>query len=147
MDIPARIRILGAIQTGSVFYFEEEKIASPEPHYYVVLNKDPHTEEPLILVLASSQIEKREAAITRLGLPVETLVSVTPAEYTLFTKNTVIDCNTVFDKTHQSLIDKLEQGKLGVCTEIMDGTIVEKLKEGVKVSPMIAERIKKLLAD
>jgi len=145
MDIPARVRILGAIQTGSVFYFEEETITSTEPHYFVVLNKNPRTEEVLVLVCASSQVDKRKQAIQRLGFPQETLVFVSPTEYVLFKKDTVIDCNRAYERTPQSLIEKLEQGKLKVCTEIMAETIVQQLLQGVMASPQVAERVKQLL--
>lgn len=146
MEISARVRILGAIQPGSVFYFEEETISSPEPHFFVVLNKNPRTEEVLILVCASSQVDKRKQAIKRLGFPPETLVFVSPTEYVLFKKDTVIDCNRAYEKAPQSLIEKLEQGKLKVCTEVMDGAIVEKLLTGVLASTQVVERVKQMLA-
>lgn len=146
MEIPARVRILGAIKTGSVFYFEEEAISSTEPHYFVVLNKNPHTEEVLVLVCASSQVDKRKQVIQRLGFPLETLVFVSPTEYPLFTKDTVIDCNRAYEKTPQSLIEKLEQGKLKVCTEIMADAIVQQFLAGVMVSPQVTERVKQILA-
>jgi hypothetical protein len=145
MEIPARVRILGAIRTGSVFYFEEEAISSAEPHFFVVLNKNPRTEEVLVLVCASSQVEKRKQAIQRLGFPATTLVFVSPTEYVLFKKDTVIDCNRAYEKTPQSLVEKLEQGKLKVCTEIMAEAIVQQLLQGVMASPQVAERVKQLL--
>lgn len=91
MDIPARVRILATIKTGSVYYFEEERLASNEPHYFVVLNRSPRTEELLILVCASSQVEKRQQIIQKLGFPQETLVFVSPVDYPLFTKDSIID--------------------------------------------------------
>ena len=146
MDIPASIRILATIRTGSVFYFEEERLSSTEPHYFIVLNKDPRVEEMVVLLCASSQIEKRQRIARHLGFPPKTLVIVTPTEYPLFTKETVIDCNRTFETTTQSLIEKLENNKLKVCTEIMAEAIVEKLLQGVAVSSKIAENIKQLLA-
>jgi hypothetical protein len=127
MDIPAHVRILATIKTGSVYYFEEERLASNEPHYFVVLNRSPRTEELLILVCASSQVEKRRQIIQKLGFPQETLVSVSHAEYPLFTKDTIIDCNRAFEKTPESLIEKLEQGRLKVCGEVMSEHIVAKI--------------------
>src|SRR3989344_1994465 len=133
MDIPAAIRILGAIQSGSVFYFEEETLNTTDAHFFVVLNKDPRTEELLILVVASSQVERRKEIAKKLGFPAETLVLVSPAECPLFTKETLIDCNRAFEKTPQSLIEKLEVGRLRVCTEIISANIVQKLKIGIAV--------------
>ena len=146
MDIPARVRILAGIQTGSVYYFEEELLSSTEPHYFVVLNKNPRTEEVIILVCASSKVDKRRQIAKSLGFSNKTLVVITPSEYSLFTKETVIDCNRAFEKIAQSLIDKLEQGKLKVCTELMPDDIVRKLIDGVMTSTQIAEKIKKMLS-
>lgn len=145
MDIPSSIRILATIKAGSVYYFEEEELSSDEPHYFVVLNQNPRTEEFLILVCASSQIEKRRQIMQRLGFPPETLVFVSPSEYPIFSKDTVIDCNRVFEKTSQTLIEKLDQNKLKVCTEIMPNTILQKLIKGILASTQISEKIKRML--
>src|SRR3989344_4970539 len=131
MDIPAQVRILATMKTGSVYYFEEEQLSSTEPHYFVVLNKEPRTEEFLILVCASSQVEKRRQTIQKLGFPQETLVFVSSTDYRLFRRDTVIDCNRAFEKTARSLIEKFEENRLMVCTDIMPEEIVQKLMQGV----------------
>lgn len=146
MDIPPSIRILATIRSGSVYYFEEEQLSSDEPHYFVVLNRNPRTEEFLILVCASSQVEKRKQIIQRLGFAQETLVFVSPSEYSIFTKDTVIDCNRVFEKTAQTLIEKLEQNELKVCAEIMPDTILRKLAKGISASTQVSEKIKRMLS-
>ena len=146
MDIPSSIRILATIKTGSVYYFEEEELSSDEPHYFVVLNQNPRREEFLILVCASSQVEKRKQIIQRLGFPQETLVFVSPSEYPIFSKDTVIDCNRVFEKTSQTLIEKLEQNKLKVCTDIIPDTILQKLTKGISASTQVSEKIKRMLS-
>ena len=83
----------------------------------------------------------------RLGFPQETLVFVSPSEYPTFSKDTVIDCNRVFEKTSQTLIEKLDQNKLKVCTEIMSDTILQKLIRGILASTQISEKIKRMLSD
>lgn len=143
MDIPARIRILGGIKAGSVYYFEEDQLSSAEPHYFVVLNKNPKSDELLILVCASSQVERRKEIARKLCFPPETLVIVSPSDFVVFSKETVIDCNRVFERTPQSLIDKLEQGKLRVCVEPMPDNIVRSLVKGLLSSTQVAEKIKK----
>lgn len=146
MDISPSIRILATIQTGSVYYFEEEELVSNEPHFFVVINKNPRTEEFLILVCASSQIEKRQQIAKRLGFATETQVIVTPSEYTVFSMDTIIDCNRVFERTSQTLIEKLEQNKLKVCSDTMPDGILKKLIKGVLTSNQISENIKKMLS-
>lgn len=145
MDIPADIRILATIKTGSVYYFEEESLSSAEPHFFVVLNRNPRTEECIILFCASSQVEKRKDIAKKLGFPTQTLVIVSPGEYRLFKKQTVIDCNRAFEKTAQSLIDKLKDERLKVCTEIMPDEIVKRLVQGVLASSQVTEKVQEML--
>jgi hypothetical protein len=114
-------------------------------HYFVVLNRNPQTEEILILAIASSQVEKRKEIIIKLGFPVETLVKISPTEYTQFTKETVIDCNRAFEKSIQSLKDKLEAGRLKVCVEIMPEEIVTKIVQGMLVSTQISRNIQDII--
>ena len=145
MDISARIQILASIQTGSVYYFEDEELTSAEPHYFIVLNKSPRSEDFLILVCASSQVEKRRKIIKKLGFPENTLAFVSHSDYPLFKKETVIDCNRAFEKTADALIGKLENNKLKVCTEMMPKQIVQSLIEGVIASSQVKEKIKQVL--
>jgi hypothetical protein len=146
MNIPAHIALIAGIQTGSVFYFEEESISSIEPHYFVVLNRNPKTEEILILAIASSQVVKRRKIVERLGFSKETLVEIAPEEYPLFTKKTVIDCNRAFEKSIQSLAEKLENGKLKVCDEIMPSEIIKRILVGMLMSTQISKNIQNMLA-
>lgn len=146
MEIPARVRLLAGIQSGSVYYFEDDQIASPEPHYYIVLNKNPRTEELLILVISTSQVEKRRQVAHRLGFPEETLVVVSPTEYTHFTKETAINCNNVFEKPVQSLVEKLESGRLRICTELMSDEIVQRIIAGVLVSTQVSINVQDILS-
>lgn len=133
------------VKTGSVYYFEEEKLSSPEPHYFIVVNKAPKSDKILILVCASSQIEKRKAVVEKLGFPKETLIIVSPQECPCFTKETAIDCNSIIEKSHQSVIEKLDNKKLRVCPEEISDTIVQKLVQGVLASNQVSEEIKALV--
>lgn len=146
MHIPPKIHLLSTIQTGVVYYLAEEFETSTEPHFFVLLNKEPRTDECLLLVCASSQVEKRKQIRQKLGFPSETLVFISPTEFPLFTKDTVIDCNSVFEKNTHFLIERMEQDKLKICSEIMPNLIVEKLIQGVLASSQVTRRIKKMLS-
>jgi len=135
------------IETGSVYYFEEERLSSGEPHYFIVLNRNPRTEDFLIFVCASSQVGKRKRIAHFLKFPDRTLVTVLPSEYPQFSKETIIDCNRVFEKTIQSLIKKETEGKLKSCKDLMPREIVGKLISGVLASDQISESVRKILLD
>ena len=145
VDIPAKVRILAAIQRGSVYYFEEEQLSSEEPHYFVVLNENPRTEDFLVLLVASSQVAKRIRIAKHLGFPPETIVVVTPTECPLFSKDTVNDCNSTIERTTESLIEKLESGTLRVCTEMLASEIVDNLIVGVLASSQVSANIQEML--
>lgn len=142
MDIPPEIQIRSAIRLGSVYYFTEESLHSPEPHYFIVLNIDPHEDTVILLVCASSQIKK--VLKRRRTCPNDTLIRITPTQYPGFKADSIIDCNNVFERTIDQIIDKLLNNKLRIKTE-MNPQLVKQLRQGVLVSPLVENRIKSLL--
>ncbi len=147
MENSPRFRISETIETGSVYYFEEEGFPSDEPHYFIVLNKNPRIEEFLILVCASSQVDKRKRIAKFLRFPEKTLVMVSPSEYPTFRKESVIDCNRIFEKTIQSLIDKLRKKQLKPCEKLMPNEIIQKLISGTLASNQVSEKVRKMLLE
>ena len=145
MKSPTHYCIPEKIKTGSVYYFQEEGLSSDEPHYFIVLNINPCTEEFLILVCASSQVNKRKRIARSLRFPNKTLVVVSTSEYPIFKKESVIDCNSIFEKTIQSLTEKLEKDQLKPCERLMPKEIVEKLISGILASDQTSEKIRKML--
>ena len=143
LDIPPEVQIRATIRPGSVYYFPEESFQSPEPHYFIVLNTDPQLDSVILLVCASSQIDKVRRRYKRI-CPIETLIEVTPVQYPGFTVNSIIDCNYVLEKSIDQLVEKLEQEKLKLKEE-MNISLVGQLREGVISSPIVERRIKALL--
>ena len=103
VDVPPEVAIKATIKSGSVYYFTEESFPSTEPHYFIVLNIDPLKDRVVFLVCASSKIEKVKRR--RLHCPSETLVIISPVQYAVFKYETVIDCNSVFEKPVDLLVE------------------------------------------
>lgn len=142
--IPPEVQIRAAIKPGSVYYFPEASFTSTEPHYFVVLNHNPLADTFLVLVCASSQIEKVKRR--RLNCPATTLVEMTPADYSSFTKPTIIDCNEVHEHSIDDLVGM--RGKYDLRTKPeMDTAIVATLRQAVCASPLITGKIKTMLAE
>ena len=74
--------IRASIKSGSVYYFRAEEFSSLERHYFVVVNRDPQTDEVIVLACASSQIENTKRL--RRNCPEDTLVMITPEQHTIF---------------------------------------------------------------
>jgi hypothetical protein len=144
LDIPPDVKIRASIRTGSVYYFPYEMLHSSQAHYFVVLNIDPISEKVIILLCASSQIEK--VKLRNKYNPPETIVQISREQYPDFTTDiTVFDCNnSVFLQNINALVERLSQNKLQLKKE-MDHTLVEKLRQGVISSRQIPVNIKRQL--
>ena len=142
-EVPPEVTIRATIQPGSVYYFHHEDIVySNEPHYFVVINIDPSTEQVIFLVCASSRIDKVKER--RNNLPPETLVTVSPDEYLEFKYPSIFDCNTVYLDNIEHLIQRLVKKQLELKLE-MNIQLVEQLRQGVIASPLIQPLIKNQL--
>lgn len=48
MGIDTTLRL--TLREGCVYYFVERHLTSPEPHYFIVVNSDPLTQQVLLLI-------------------------------------------------------------------------------------------------
>ena len=142
MDIPPEVALKATIHPGSVYYFPHDSFYSPDSHFFVVINIDPLSENVILLVCSSSQIDKVKKR--NKYNPAETLVEIRQEEYSDFTCDSILDCNTVFEKSIDSLAGLLETNRLKIKTE-MDITIVEKLRKGAIASRSVSTKIKQQL--
>ncbi len=143
VEIPPEIQISATLFPGSVFYFVEELLTSDEPHYFVTLNKNPITDVLLLMVCSTSKLDKVRLQNINNKLD-ETLIEVSPSEYSEFSTISIFDCNSVFLKTVSELVSKLSDGKLKLKSKIPDN-ILEKLRTVVKASPVIPGAQKRIL--
>ena len=136
----AKLRL--TLRGGSVYYLQHRDLSSAAPHYFVVLNLEPLGDDFLVLAVASSKV----AGVRNRSrnLPPETLVDISPTDYTDFTLQTIVDCNHWFRVTRQELLTKLEAG-LASAKQQLSPAILTRLRQGVLASPLIEEEIKDLL--
>jgi hypothetical protein len=134
--------IKSTITAGSVYYFYEKSIGSPKQHRFIVINIDPLNDTTIILVCASRQIAYFKKL--RSNCPSDTLVEMTPLQYSGFTHKSIIDCNKVFPVQISDIATKFQKSKLQILP-IMGLRLIKNLREGVLLSPMVDENIKTLL--
>ena len=139
--IPPEI-IKKSIKPGSVYYFREESIKSDEKHYFVVINRNPLTDEIILLACASSKTGKVKRF--RHNCPAETVVIITPEQYSGFSVNSIFDCNYIFRRSLYIIMNKYKNNELLVKPE-MDLNLVDILRKGVLASNKIEPRIKSML--
>lgn len=137
------VYIKAPLRPGSVFYFPDAELSSPEPHYFIVLNINPFTDDILLLVCSSSQCE---AVKWRRRECPETVVDISPSEYVRFTKDSVVDCNNPFPRTVAELVRKYEDGLLKPMPT-MPMEIVQKLRTAMINSVLVAEELKDMIRE
>lgn len=146
IHIPAEITIQSTLQRGAVYYFAEPSFEiAHQSHFFVVLNERPVEDVAIILVCATSQVEKKRKFVESRNLPASTLVEVMPGKYKHFNLPTAFNCNDPLEKTRESLIHILEEGKLNPFIDPIDEEIVAAICRGVQDSPMVENRIKKMI--
>ncbi len=132
------------LRGGSVYHFQHRDLFSEKSHFFVVLNPSPASDAFLVFTVVSSKIESVKSR--RKDLPTDTLVEICPSEYGDFTVDSIVDCNTVFHKTRQELLLKLQSGQAFEKTP-MPADILGKIRQGVLASPLIEDSVKDLLRD
>lgn len=142
IDITPEVRLKSTVRPGTVYFYQEESFSSDASHFFIVLNDYRATDQVLLLVCPSSQVEKVRRR--RRGLPPGTLVEINRDEYLDFTLDSIVDCNTVIRKNIEELIQKFSQGKLKIRTN-MPVEILGKLRNAVHLSPMVSEEDKEVL--
>jgi hypothetical protein len=75
----------------------------------------------------------------------ETAVKIKETEYAGFTKESIVDCNTVFQRNIDQIVEKVTNGDLKIKPD-MPADLVKKIIEAVLMSPMVPEEVKELLS-
>ncbi|MFZ4394892.1 MAG: hypothetical protein ACOYOU_04615 [Kiritimatiellia bacterium] len=139
-DLPVTLRL--SLRAGTVYYFDHRRLSSVEPLFFVVINADPQSGNVLIMTVGSSQIVKTQER--RKDFPSETLVIVDPVEYSDFSKQTIVDCNQVFELSKEELIQKFNARELRYHKDLPE-KILKRIWRGVRLSPRVDEIHKNLI--
>lgn len=75
-----------------------------------------------------------------------TVVEISVEEYSDFTKDSIIDCNNVFNYSENELFNKLNTDNIVEIKSNISARIIIKLKEAILRSPLVEDKYKKLLS-
>ena len=144
MYIPGSI-LFGYVEKGNVYLFNNPNFANPDnEHFHVVVNCDPQNQELVVLVNATSKVEKQEKWIQNRRLPKATLVQTNPTECSFLSKPTAFNCNNAFVFSKDDMSNFTDEAKLTYIDKVPK-EITDKICAGLKASPVIEQYIKDLL--
>lgn len=132
------------IAAGSVYYYNDPSLKATYSHYCIVVNIDPAKDTVVLLVHASTKINKVKER--RKNCPQETLVEISPIQYPEFSKGSIIDCNEVLERDVEVLRKLLAQQKL-VKKPIMGLRLIKTLRTGIIASNLVSPNIQALLEE
>jgi hypothetical protein len=142
--VPADIHIELTLARGRVYYIEDG-LGVRGRHYYILLNRNPRTDSELVLVMATSNIERVRRFARLRSISMTTVPQVPMGRFPEFTEPTCFQCNDAGSRTKQYLVNLLISGRLHVCTAEMPPDIVETISMGVLDSPMVPEELQRLV--
>lgn len=137
--LPLELR--AGLRAGSVFYFRSRELTSREPHFFIVVNREPVRTKLLLLTIVTSNIaDVRRRNRTRM----ETVVEITPSEYSEFTRLSAVDCNVVLEKPLAELAGMIRRKEVRYHRDLPPN-IFEKIRGAVLASSLVADELKDML--
>jgi hypothetical protein len=137
--LPLHLRL--GLRAGSVFYFQARELSSAEPHFFVVLNRDPLGQDLLLLTVFTSQIDK--VRLRNRERP-ETVVEFGPQDYQPLSAPTAVDANVIFRRTVAEMADLVRRKAVGYHPDLPPA-LLARLCAAALASPVIEEEDKDLI--
>lgn len=92
--------MLQSIVPKDVIIFQNPALNSPDPHLYICVGRKDGNYQFVVASTQEQSVKKRVAIRSQLS---DTVVEVAPTDDCPLKKKSWIDCNTVFDFTHEKL--------------------------------------------
>ena len=129
--------------TNTVFYFEniEHDEDNRKPHYHIAIKTNNNAY--IVLVMFTSQIEKREKHRATNADALSSLVYADRNDFDFLSKKSVIDCNNPLYKTKEELHAIVEYLQ-PIPTDISED-FKAKIINAIKTSPIVRRNIKNAL--
>lgn len=124
---------------GAVILRQDRSFRTVVPHYFVVVNFAPSVDQDLLMVVASSQLEK--VRFRRGLVPDITLVEVQLGEYCEFDKVSVFDCNAIFSRPREEILGCLQRGEVQIL-QPLPAVLFGRVRTGILASPLITPVLK-----
>jgi hypothetical protein len=138
-SLPMELRL--GLRAGSVYYFQSRELSSGEPHFFVVVNREPITTKLILLTIVTSKVDK--VRFRNRERP-DTVVEIAPKEYGEFKFLSAIDCNVILEKPLAELAGLVRRKEVRYHKDLTP-EVFAKVKLAILASPLVADELKALL--
>lgn len=138
--VPLELRL--SLREGSVFYFQERKLSSAEPHFHIIVN-DPLSQQVLLLTVVSSKIEKVKF---RRRDCLNTVVELSPRDLPrILTEPSIVDCNDLTRITLDDFSERWTRKEIQAFEEDLPIPLRQALRSAIHASEIVADELKALV--
>lgn len=131
------------LREGSVYYFAERHITSPEPHYFIVVNSDPLAQQVLLLSVVTSKVD--DVKLRRKACP-ETLVEIAPDIFDVLKKLSIVDCNDLKQVPLAEFNARFIRKEIRCFDKDLPVALRKALRKAIHASTILAAEMKALVA-
>lgn len=131
------------LREGSIYYFAERHLTSPEPHYFIVVNSDPLAQQVLVLSVVTSQVEG--VKLRRKACP-ETLVELAPEILGVLKKPSIVDCNDLKQIALAEFNTRFVRREIHYFDKDLPLTLRKALRHAIHASVIVSAEVKALVA-
>lgn len=132
------------LREGSIYYFEERHLSSPDPHYFIVVNSDPLTQQVLVLSVVTSQVEN--VKLRRKACP-ETLVELAPDIFDVLKKPSIVDCNDLKQIPLAEFNVRFVRKEIHYFDKDLPAALRRALRKAIHASIIVPAEVKALVAN
>lgn len=119
------------------------ELPNQELHFLVVANSEPRKDPTVYLVLVTSQGATNRKLIELWGADPKTLVTIPNLPtFDGQTKESYVNCNTVFQKTKAEFMEMLERKRTVKCQD-MPAAVMDQIARGIVASRRVPEAVKR----
>jgi hypothetical protein len=137
--LPLELRL--GLRAGSVYYFQSRELSSGQPHFFIVVNREPIATKLLLLTIVTSKVDN--VRIRNRERP-DTVVEISPKEYDEFKMLSAVDCNVVLEKSLSELAGLVRRKEVRYHKDLSP-EIFAKIKAAVLASSLVVDELKLLL--
>jgi hypothetical protein len=140
-QVPLELRV--SLREGSVFYFQERKLSSADPHFHIVVN-DPIAQQVLLLTVVTSKIEKVKY---RRRDCLDTLVELGPSDLPkILSKPSIVDCNDLTRIPLDEFCERWVRKEIEAFAEDLPPAQQTALRSAIHASEILPDELRALVA-
>lgn len=131
-----------SLREGSVYYFAERTLTSAEPHYFIVVNADPLTQQVLLLSVVTSKVDevKRRRADC-----LATVVELSPKDFEVLSKLSIADCNSLKTIPLAEFNERFIRKEIRCFNKDLPLVLRKALRRAIHASDIVSDELKALV--